>query len=67
MPNKTDKLFEGLIKKLKELEVEPKVLHETEDEIVEEYTIPIEFGNELTADEREGLYCWLNKDNIAQA
>ena len=35
MPNKTDKLFDSLIKKLKELEVEPKVLHETEDEIVE--------------------------------
>jgi len=67
MPNKTDKLFEGLIKKLKELEVEPKVLRETEDEIVEEYTIPVEFGDELTQDEREGLYCWLNKDNIAQA
>ena len=45
----------------------PKVLHETENEIVEEYTLPIDFIDELTPHEREGLYCWLNKDKIAQA
>ena len=67
MPNKPNKLFDNLIKKLKETSVEPKVLHETEDERVEEYTLPIEFVDDLTSEEREGLYCWLNKDNIAQA
>ena len=67
MPNKPDKLFTNLIKKLKETSVKPKVLHETENEIVEEYTLPIDFIDELTAHEREGLYCWLNKDKIAQS
>ena len=43
------------------------ILHETENEIVEEYTLPIDFIDELTPHEREGLYCWLNKDKIAQA
>ena len=56
-----------MIKKLRETSVKPKVLHETENEIVEEYTLPIDFIEELTAHEREGLYCWLNKDKIAQA
>ena len=66
MPNKPNKLFDSLIKKLKEIEVEPKVLHETENERLEEYTLPIDFIDELTRDERESLYCWLNKDKIAQ-
>ena len=43
MPNKPDKLFTNLIKKLRETSVKPKVLHETENEIVEEYTLPIDF------------------------
>ena len=30
-------------------------------------TLEIDFIDELTAHEREGLYCWLNKDKIAQA
>ena len=67
MPNKSDKIFNNLIKKLKETSVKPKVLHETENERVEEYTLPIDFIDDLTAEEREGLYCWLNKDKIAQA
>mgnify|MGYP001261069562 FL=1 len=67
MPNKSDKIFNNLIKKLKETSVKPKVLHETENERVEEYTLPIDFIDDLSAEEREGLYCWLNKDNIAQA
>ena len=67
MPNKPNKLFDNLIKKLKETSVEPKVLHETENERLEEYTLPVEFFDELTPEEREGLYCWLNKDKIAQA
>ena len=67
MPDKPDKIFNSLIKKLKEIEVEPKVLHETEDSRLEEYTLPIEFVDKLTAEEREGLYCWLNRDKIAQA
>ena len=41
MPDKPDKIFDSLIKKLKEIEVEPKVLHETEDSRLEEYTLPI--------------------------
>ena len=32
MPNKRNKLFDNLIKKLKEIEIEPKVLHETDEE-----------------------------------
>ena len=60
-------MFTNLIKKLKETSVKPKVLHETENERVEEYTLPIDFIDDLSAEEREGLYCWLNKDNIAQA
>ena len=67
MPNKPNKLFDNLIKKLKEIEIEPKVLHETDDERIEEYTLPVEFFDELTKDERDSLYCWLNKDTIAQA
>tara|TARA_Y100001972_G_C7520780_1_gene262722 strand:- start:481 stop:684 length:204 start_codon:yes stop_codon:yes gene_type:complete len=67
MPNKPDKLFDSLIKKLKEIEVKPKVIKETETEILEEYTIPIDFFDDFTSEEREGLYCWLNKDKIAQA
>jgi len=67
MPNKSDKIFNNLIKKLKETSVKPKVLHETENERVEEYTLPIDFIDDLSAEEREGLYCWLNKDKIAQA
>ena len=67
MPNKPSKIFDSLIKKLKEIEVEPKVLHETEDERVEEYELSMDFFDELTPEEREGLYCWLNKDKIAQA
>ena len=67
MPNKSDKIFNNLIKKLKETSVKPNVLHETENERVEEYTLPIDFIDDLTAEEREGLYCWLNKDKIAQA
>ena len=67
MPNKSDKIFNNLIKKLKETSVKPKVLHETEHERVEEYTLPIDFIDDLSAEEREGLYCWLNKDKIAQA
>ena len=43
MPNKPNKLFDNLIKKLKEIEIEPKVLHETDDERIEEYTLPVEF------------------------
>ena len=54
-----------MIKKLRETsEVIAKVLHETENEIVEEYTLPIDFIDELINNEREGLYCWLNKDKI---
>ena len=34
---------------------------------LEEYTLPIDFIDELTLKQREGLYCWLNKDKIAQA
>ena len=67
MPNKPDKVFESLIKKLKEIEIEPKVLHETEDERIEEYILPVELVDKLSADERESLFCWLNKDTIAQA
>ncbi len=67
MPNKSDKIFNNLIKKLKETSVKPKVLHETENERVEEYTLPIDFIDDLSAEERDGLYCWLNKDKIAQA
>ena len=67
MPKETDKLFDNLIKKLKETSVKPKILHETENERLEEYTLPVEFFDELTPEEREGLYCWLNKDKIAQA
>ena len=48
MPNKPNKLFDNLIKKLKEIEIEPKVLHETDDERIEEYTLPVEFFDELT-------------------
>ena len=67
MPNKRNKLVDNLIKKLKEIEIEPKVLHETDEERIEEYTLPVEFFDELTKDERDSLYCWLNKDTIAQA
>tara|TARA_R100000908_G_C3688625_1_gene104005 strand:- start:207 stop:410 length:204 start_codon:yes stop_codon:yes gene_type:complete len=67
MPKETDKIFDNLIKKLKETSVEPKVLHETENERFEEYTLPVEFFDDLTPEERESLYCWLNKDKIAQA
>lgn len=67
MPKETDKLFDNLIKKLKETSVEPKILRETENERLEEYTLPVKFFDELTPEEREGLYCWLNKDKIAQA
>ena len=67
MPNKRNKLFDNLIKKLKEIEIEPKVLHETDEERIEEYTLPVEFFDELTKDARDSLYCWLNKDTIAQA
>jgi hypothetical protein len=42
-------------------------LHETDEERIEEYTLPVEFFDELTKDERDSLYCWLNKDTIAQA
>ena len=38
-----------------------------QNERLEEYTLPIDFIDELTRDERESLYCWLNKDKIAQA
>ena len=61
------KTVRNLIKKLKEIEIEPKVLHETDEERIEEYTLPVEFFDELTKDERDSLYCWLNKDTIAQA
>tara|TARA_B100002019_G_scaffold191275_1_gene165447 strand:- start:277 stop:480 length:204 start_codon:yes stop_codon:yes gene_type:complete len=67
MPKDTDKLFDNLIKKLRETSVEPKVLYENENEILEEFTLPIDFIDDLTKDERESLYCWLNKDKIAQA
>tara|TARA_B100002019_G_C20981661_1_gene456128 strand:+ start:204 stop:407 length:204 start_codon:yes stop_codon:yes gene_type:complete len=67
MPDKPEKIFDNLIKKLKETSVKPKVLHETENERLEEYTLPLDFFKELTANEREGLYCWINKDKIAQA
>jgi superfamily II DNA helicase RecQ len=40
---------------------------ETDEERIEEYTLPVEFFDELTKDERDSLYCWLNKDTIAQA
>ena len=48
MENKPNKLFNSLIKKLKEIEVEPKVIHETENSRLEEYTLPIDFIDELT-------------------
>ena len=67
MPDKPDKLFDNLIKKLKEIEVKPKVLYEDEDQRLEEYTFPLDFYSELSKDEKDSLYCWLNKDNIAQA
>ena len=67
MPDKPDKVFNSLIKKLKEIEVKPKTLSEDEDSVLEEYQIPLDVFDKLDKQHKQALWCWLNKDEIAQA
>ena len=66
MADKPTKAFDELIKKIKNLSIKPEDVKESKQEKVD---IPVNNNifDDLTKDEKEGLWIWLNKEDLPQA
>ena len=66
MDDKPTKEFDELIKKIKNLSIKPEDVKESKQEKVD---VPLNKNifDDLTKDEKEGLWIWLNKEDLPQA
>ena len=66
MADKPTKAFDELIKKIKNLSIKPEDVKESKQEKVD---VPANKNifDDLTKDEKEGLWIWLNKEDLPQA
>tara|TARA_B100000214_G_C23728994_1_gene517900 strand:- start:202 stop:402 length:201 start_codon:yes stop_codon:yes gene_type:complete len=66
MADKPTKAFDELIKKIKNLSIKPEDVKESKQEKVD---VPVNNNifDDLTKDEKEGLWIWLNKEDLPQA
>jgi len=66
MADKPTKAFDELIKKIKNLSIKPEDVKESKQEKVD---VPVKNNifDDLTKDEKEGLWIWLNKEDLPQA
>ena len=66
MADKPTKAFDELIKKIKNLSIKPEDVKESKQEKVD---VPLNKNifDDLTKDEKEGLWIWLNKEDLPQA
>ena len=66
MADKPTKAFDELIKKIKNLSIKPEDVKESKQEKVN-VTVNNNIFDDLTKDEKEGLWIWLNKEDLPQA
>ena len=66
MADKPTKAFDELIKKIKNLSIKPEDVKESKQEKVD---VPLnkDIFDDLSKDEKEGLWIWLNKEDLPQA
>ena len=66
MADKPTKAFDELIKKIKNLSIKPEDVKESKQEKVD---VPVNNNifDDLTKDAKEGLWIWLNKEDLPQA
>ena len=66
MADKPTKAFDELIKKIKNLSIKQEDVKESKQEKVD---VPLNKNifDDLTKDEKEGLWIWLNKEDLPQA
>ena len=66
MADKPTRAFDELIKKIKNLSIKPEDVKESKQEKVN-VTVNNNIFDDLTKDEKEGLWIWLNKEDLPQA
>lgn len=66
MADKPTKAFDELIKKIKNLSIKPEDVKESKQDKV---SVPVNNNifDDLTKDEKEGLWIWLHKEDLPQA
>tara|TARA_X000001036_G_scaffold367114_1_gene352161 strand:+ start:81 stop:281 length:201 start_codon:yes stop_codon:yes gene_type:complete len=66
MADKPTKAFDELIRKIKNLSIKPEDVKESKQTKVDT-PLTKDIFEDLTKEEREGLWIWLNKEDLPQA